>query len=516
MKFLKIFSGNFLLFCILLFFLITRLYQIDRVPSSLYWDEASIAVNAYSVVTTGRDEWGDFFPLHFRAFGEFKLPVYIYSVAVFEKFLGLNELAVRLPAVLFSLGTILLTYLLSLKIFQSKVVALLSSFFLSISPWFFIFSRTGYEAMAGLMLYLLGVYLALFVGKNRIFILLSTLSFIVSLYSYNSFRITIPLTIVCLAVYLVWVEQINFKKIIGIILISVFIFILSLVPIYRLASSEGITRLQTVGIGNGEAPGQKIITIFLQNYLSHFSPNFLFIQGDGNLRSQVGNFGQLYSINLLLIAAGLFFMVRSKKFLNYLPVLLLLIAPIPAAITKESPHALRTISAVPFFAILSAVGAVYILDKLKMKNLILTALIIGFLAMFAVYFKSFLIEYPKISSKDWQYGYKRIFTDFKGEFGQFDKVVISDYMAQPYIFALYYLKFDPVSFLSSVEYNSVDKWGFSTVASFDKFQFRPIKQENLPQDKVLIFASSSEKLEIPEKSIIKNLDGSVAFYVYEY
>lgn len=506
----------FLLFFILLFFLITRLYQIESVPASLYWDEASIAYNAYSVAISGRDEWGDLFPLHFRAFGEFKLPVYIYSVAVFEKFLGLSELAVRLPAVLFSLGIILLTYLLALKIFDRKTTALLSAFFLSVLPWFFIFSRTGYEATAGLMFYLLGVYLALLTGKNRIFILLSTLSFIVSLYSYNSFRIITPLTIVCLAVYLIWVEQINFRKIIGIILISVSIFVLSLVPIYRLASSEGVTRLQAVGIGSGEVGGEKIMTVFLQNYISHFNPTFLFISGDGNLRSQTGNSGQLYFVNLLLIILGIVFVAKAGKPLNYLPVLLLLLAPIPAAITKESPHALRAISEVPFLAILSAVGAVYLLDRVKFKRLFLFAIVASFLAMFTVYFRSFLTEYPKVSSKDWQYGYKRVFLDFKGEFGQFDKVVVSDYMAQPYIFALYYLRVDPVSFLSSAEYNPVDKWGFSTVASFDKFQFKPVDRRNLPQGKVLIFTSPLEKLDIEEKSVIYNLDGSTAFYVYDY
>lgn len=516
MKFSNICSCNFLLFCILLFFLITRLYQIDSVPPSLYWDEASIAYNAYSVATTGRDEWGDPLPLHFRAFGEFKLPVYIYSVAVFEKLLGLTETTVRLPAVLFSLGTILLTYLLALKIFNQKTTALLSALFLSVLPWFFIFSRTGYEATAGLMFYLLGIYLALFAGKKRVPILFSALSFILSLYSYNSFRIITPLTIICLAVYLVGIERINLKKVIIISLISAFIFILSLVPIYRLVSSEGSARLQAVGIGSGETDFQKKAVIFLQNYLSHFNPKFLFISGDGNLRSQTGNSGQLYFVNLLLIILGIVFVIKAGKPLYYLPVLLLLFAPIPAAITKESPHALRAISVVPFLAVLSAVGAVYLLDRFKFKRLLLFTLVVSFLAMFAVYFKSFLTEYPKISSKDWQYGYKRVFLDFKGEFGQFDKVVISDYMAQPYIFALYYLGVDPASFLSGAEYNPVDKWGFSTVASFAKFQFKPVDRRNFPQGKVLIFASPLEKLDIEEKSVIKNLDGSTAFYVYDY
>src|SRR3990172_10586652 len=99
----------FVLICLL--FLVTRLYKISEIPPSVYWDEASIGYNAYSIVQSGKDEWGEFLPLHFRAFGEFKLPVYIYSAAPFVKAIGLNAYAVRLPAVLYSLGTIILVYL---------------------------------------------------------------------------------------------------------------------------------------------------------------------------------------------------------------------------------------------------------------------------------------------------------------------------------------------------------------------------------------------------------------------
>jgi 4-amino-4-deoxy-L-arabinose transferase-like glycosyltransferase len=101
---------------IILFFLIMRLYKISEIPPSVYWDEASIGYNAYSILQTGKDEWGEAFPIHFRAFGEFKLPIYIYSIVPFVKLFGLNELSVRVPAVLFSLGTVILTYLLAKKI----------------------------------------------------------------------------------------------------------------------------------------------------------------------------------------------------------------------------------------------------------------------------------------------------------------------------------------------------------------------------------------------------------------
>src|SRR3989344_4388137 len=139
----KLVSTRFLLTLICILFLFTRLYKISEIPASVYWDEASIGYNAYSILKTGKDEWGDFFPLHFRAFGEFKLPVFIYSTLLFIKIFGLNEFSIRFTSVLFSLGAVILTYLIAKKIYNNLAVALFASLFVSISPWFFVFSRTG-------------------------------------------------------------------------------------------------------------------------------------------------------------------------------------------------------------------------------------------------------------------------------------------------------------------------------------------------------------------------------------
>ena len=46
-----------------------RIYKVTSVPPSLNWDEVSIAYNAYSILKTGKDEWGDFLPLHFKSYG---------------------------------------------------------------------------------------------------------------------------------------------------------------------------------------------------------------------------------------------------------------------------------------------------------------------------------------------------------------------------------------------------------------------------------------------------------------
>src|SRR3989344_6570165 len=228
MKFKLLFAG------VILLFLFTRLYKISEIPASLYWDEASIGYNAHAVLLTGRDEWGDFLPIHFRAFGEFKLPIYIYSVALTEKLFGVSELVVRLPAVIFSLCSVLMLYFIVVKICNKKSTALFSSFFLTTSSWFFIFSRTGYEATAGLMFFLLGIYLFLLINKNLIFIIFSIISFIASIYSYNSFRIIVPLTLFFLVIFSWKNLTKNLFRTLIVGLCAVLFLVSAIIPLFRL------------------------------------------------------------------------------------------------------------------------------------------------------------------------------------------------------------------------------------------------------------------------------------------
>lgn len=447
-----------LLFLIITLFLFTRLYKISEIPPSVYWDEASIGYNAYSIVQTGKDEWGKFLPLHFRAFGEFKLPVYIYLVVPFVKLFGLNEFSVRTPAVLFSLGVVILTFFLARKITGSGVIGLWSSFLITISPWFFIFSRTGYEVTAGLMFYLLAILLFLHSKKNRKFILLSAISFILSAYSYNSFRIVSPLTILILFFF----ERKFIRTEKNYILIFAALLIFAAIPIFRLfVYDAGISRLQAVG-----GSPQTIIS----NYRSHFNPGFLFISGDKNLRHQQAGFGQLYFPEFALLAAGLICFFRNKSKYGLLAVILILLGPIPAAITKEYPHALRSLSMVPFTHIISATGVFYLGQILRKKVIYIAAGLI-FLSFFLYYFIIFLTVYPSESQKDWQYEYKKIFTGSLNKFEQNSRILITEKYGQPYIFALFYLKYNPDKFRNEVVRNPVDKWGFSTVKSFDGFEF---------------------------------------------
>lgn len=89
-----------------------RFYAMPTIPPSLNWDEVSFGYNAYSILKTGRDEYGKFFPLYFRSLDDYKLPVYTYMTVCTVGIFGLNDFAVRLPSAVCGTLTVLLVYLL--------------------------------------------------------------------------------------------------------------------------------------------------------------------------------------------------------------------------------------------------------------------------------------------------------------------------------------------------------------------------------------------------------------------
>jgi len=57
-----------ILFIIIVAGFLIRFININNYPP-LLWDEASLGYNAYSILKTGRDEYGKFLPLIFKSFG---------------------------------------------------------------------------------------------------------------------------------------------------------------------------------------------------------------------------------------------------------------------------------------------------------------------------------------------------------------------------------------------------------------------------------------------------------------
>ena len=518
-------KNKFLFFLLLLFFyFFSRIYFLGRIPGSVYWDEASIGYNAYSVLKTGRDEWGEFLPLHFRAFGEFKLPVYIYSTIPFIYFLGLNELSVRIPSVLYSFFSLFLIYFIVKKIFNSDFISFFSAFLFSVFPWDFIFSRTGYEASAGLFFYLLFIFIWFyfnpfvitqkkkFLGFIALMFLLFSLVF--SIYSYNSFRFWAPLTFLFFLFYFFFSQRKFFWKNIIFILVSVLFLAVSFYPIFRLYSLDyGMARYQAVSLQGGLI---EKMAIFLRNYLYHFSFEFLFTKGDSNLRSQISGFGQIYIISFPFIVLGIWKILKRINFNSLFLLFLLLIAPVPASLTKEAPHSLRSILFAFVLPVLVSLGVSVFTGYFKsIKNWLILIIVLSYTVFFVAYLRKFVKSYNILACSGWQCEYKGIFVKRAGLINESGRVVISDIFAQPYIFALFYNKFDPLEFRKSVVYNPPDKWGFSTAYSFDKFIFKPSEETDLETADLVFSDKEFNNLDgfLVDKIVLP--DNKTVFWVYK-
>jgi len=72
------------------------LYKMNVSPPALNADEAANAYDAYSILKTGKDQYGNFIPLRFKSFGDYKLPLLTYLAIPFIKVFGLTETGIRM------------------------------------------------------------------------------------------------------------------------------------------------------------------------------------------------------------------------------------------------------------------------------------------------------------------------------------------------------------------------------------------------------------------------------------
>jgi len=86
-----------------------------------------------------------------------------------------------------------------------------------------------------------------------------------------------------------------------------------------------------------------------------FDPRFLFPGRDGNPRHSVG-LGLIYPQELVIVALGVIFLFVKNRKLFFVVLLGLCVCLTPAALTQEAPHALRSLTSVPFYLVLTGAG----------------------------------------------------------------------------------------------------------------------------------------------------------------
>ena len=122
-----------------------RFWRLGETPKGFYFDEAALGYNAFSIMKTGRDEYGMNLPILFRSFADFKTPIYTYFLVPIYKVLGMSIWSTRLLSAVSGVIIVLFGFLIVKKISKNNRLALLTCLLMAISPWLIMFSRTSYE-----------------------------------------------------------------------------------------------------------------------------------------------------------------------------------------------------------------------------------------------------------------------------------------------------------------------------------------------------------------------------------
>lgn len=458
------------LFLIIIFLIsfFLRFYKVGDYPT-LLWDEAAIGYNAYSIVETGKDEYGQTLPIIFKSFGDYKPGFYIYLAAPFIKIFGLNATTTRLPSVILgSLLPILIYFLIKEINKKAHKTAIIAAIITVFNPYSIHFSRGAWESnVLTFELVLASYFFFKYINqKLNKYLLYSAIIFGLTLFTYQAGKmISLFLIIILFLINLSIVNKKNIKSLFLNFVLPLFIF--SLPILYGLLFSNNANRLKVVSLFSYPRTTEEINLIktesnqldyslfhnqslffkrnFLTRYFNLFSPRFLAFEGDWQSpRHGAPYIGFILYPSLIFLIIGLFFALSRQKIdkINYFFFLWLLVAPIPAALTRDIIQPLRSMSfSIPLLYFIS-LGIYCVLNKYK--NIFIYSLIIGTYSLsFFYYADIYLNHMVKKSPDEFLYGYRQSMEYIVKNQNKYSQIIMSDYYGQAYIYYLFYSKYPP-------------------------------------------------------------------------
>jgi len=524
---------------------ILRLWQLGGIPPSPDWDEAALGYNAYSVLKTGRDEYGTWFPLSLRSYDDYKPPLYMYltipSVALF----GLETWAVRLPSAIFGILAVIGTYFLVKELFSQKLYRLstlqtfylptIASLLLAISPWHIQFSRIAFEANIGITINIWAVWAFLKGLHQKKMLVVSAFLFGLGLYAYHSERIFVPLLVLLLS----WIYRKELLEQKRSVLMAAIVGVLTVAPLLTvflnpttitrlrgtssLSDQTGLLARSVKKLEHDQLSGNPLGVVFdnrrivwattlLDGYLSHFSFRWLFVTGD-NPRHHAPDMGLLYLVELPFLLLGMIVVGKHGGKLASMLFGWFLLAPVAASPTTELPHAIRTLVFLPVFQVFTAVGIISFYKRYNdYKHYIFRFFIFSLFILNLVYYlHMYFVHMNQEVSEYWQFGYKQAVDYSQNEGARYGKVVVSTKLEQPHMFFLYFLKYDPTRYLAE---GGTSSGGFAEVRNkFGRFEFRPIDWGQESKDGQTLYIGTPKEISAANLLTINYLDGKEAIRI---
>jgi len=462
-------------------------------------DEVGLGYSAVSIAETGKDEWGESFPLFFKSFGDYKPPAFIYLTAGLYKLIGWHQVLPRITSAIAGIFTVFLSILWIKRITKSKRLGLLAGLVVATSPWAIHLSRMALESNLALTFFMAGL---LFMSSQKSLkkTALSAVFFSLSSYSYHSYKYLIILFLIA---YIFSIILLNLKKLKeyqqllkNLVLILILSSLLSL-PIFfakgatgrmsqtLLLGSEGSYNTYKYHENNCHVTLSQInpqlniicrvqynkftrpILTLLDSYVQHLSPGFYFFSGDEVVGRNPVQMGQFYPILFIFWICGVLKIIKNPK-QQLLVIIGFLTAIIPSAASGDL-HAIRLSTAIPFLLLTIILGYQYFQEKIY-KHYLIDYLFVAILLLLTTNFsiKYMSITHVGLENPPTYLSFAKKIAVIAHDYIEQDYTVFADYdlYPEPHIYYAYWNKIDPVVTQQSFANVLLEQKGFSRPKQF--------------------------------------------------
>jgi hypothetical protein len=322
---------------------------------------------------TGRDEHGENWPLFFRAFGDYKNPVYVYLLAGLFKLTGPSILVARLLSAACVLAAALLLGLLATRLTNRDEVGLLTATGALLTPWLFETSRMVMEVALyplALTLFLLSLHRASLKSRwsladvARLALTLALLT-----YTYSIGRLLAPLLALGLIMFMTRERRLS-------VLQTWCAYLLTLIPLFVFnARHPGAltARFKTITYISPQDTYWQVALDFAKHFVGNLNPWRMLVSGDPN-PDQVAHIfgtGHLLAATAIFALGGAWLVLRHQRQSAWWRFILygLVVALIPASLTLEYFHMLRLIAVPVFLLVLSIPALDWLLARIKAQRM---------------------------------------------------------------------------------------------------------------------------------------------------
>ncbi len=490
---------NLTIAVIIILAVVFRFFQLGNLPPAPYWEEVALGYDAFSILKTGKDHHGNWFPIvAFESFGDWKPGFYIYTVVPSIFLFGLNTFAVRLPSALAGLNIVIGIGVLADQLFlknhtfkrgtekTSQWLPLLCMLVAAVEPWGILLSRGAWETNLATALTLWAI-IAVFKHSRQPqinpvpwYLIVSAILSVLAMYTYHAARISSPLLVFSAFLFIefqsfeVWKNARKRRLKLKQLIVPTLVVVIMVAPLLINSTSNTVTNRFTttsifsdlsIIINSNQLKEQANNSLFSRllyhryllfgremvlNFVKNFDLGYLFLHGDTNPRHSIQYFGQLYPLSLPLILVGLsvLFYRYKKAFLFFIT--WFICGLLPSTLVEGSPHAVRSLVIFPIWVLLIGLGLHRLLDWLSRTTLNKKHFLTGlFSVVFVLQINVFWVYYSQVYSKkyanEWQYGYAGMISAVNQLALQYpnDQIYITREQGRPAMYYWFYSQTDP-------------------------------------------------------------------------